>query len=74
MSSLIFITGTERHGGKDRLDHFQTGGADAEWRHGAVVQYAQRAMEAQRQLTVIVTGANAGGLMVRSRNLRGTPG
>ena len=45
----------------------------AEWHQGAVSQYAQRAMEAKRQLTVFVTGANAGGLMVRSRNLRGRP-
>lgn len=48
--------------------------AAAEWQEEAVVEYAQRAMEAQRQLTVVVTGANAGGVMVRSRNLRGRPG
>lgn len=47
------------------------GGDDAEWRDEVVFDYAQRAMEAQRQLTVIVTGANTGGLMVRNGNLRG---
>lgn len=50
---------------------FQTGGAGAEWLEEAVVQYAQHAMATQQQLTVVVTGANAGGIMVRSRNLRG---
>ncbi|KAL3157928.1 hypothetical protein ABBQ32_012331 [Trebouxia sp. C0010 RCD-2024] len=42
-----------------------------EWLEEAVVQYAQHAMATQQQLTVVVTGANAGGIMVRSRNLRG---
>lgn len=28
-------------------------------------------MEGKRRLTVLVTGANGGGIMVRSRNLRG---
>ena len=45
----------------------------AEWRQEAVLQYARRVMETKRQLSVLVTGANAGGLMVRSRNLRGKP-
>ena len=30
-------------------------------------------MEAKRELTVFVTGGNAGGLMVRSRNIKGKP-
>ena len=43
----------------------------AEWQQAAVRQYAQRCMEAKRQLTVCVIGANSGGVRVQTRILRG---
>ena len=36
-----------------------------------MLQYAEYAMEGERRLTVFVTGANGGGVMVQSRKLRG---
>ncbi len=43
----------------------------AEWRTNVILEFAQKAQEAQRQFDVSVVSANSGGLVVRSRNLKG---
>ena len=56
---------------KQRHGKHIVAGADAEWRQEAVLEYAHRAMAAKREMIVFVIGANAGGVVVRSRNVRG---